>query len=294
MIATITPAGCGGRHRHLAAALLFSTGALASSAALGALCGLAGEWLGGGRAALLAAGVALAAALRETVARRLPLPQLRRQVPERWRRELPLALWPLGYGLGLGAGVVTYQPVATLWVALAAAACLADPLRASLCLTAFGAARAAMATLPGLRAQAAERVLIAGTAAIRRANAVVLVAVAAVLVAAAPARASTLRLGPGSQLDPAASDGALAYTQRDRQGVRVVIAAPHQSPVVLQGASTPSLDGPLVALHQGGAVRVLRWADGSERARVQGAIRPALRNGILAFERRRGGRLQLV
>ena len=74
-------------------------------------------------------------------------------MPERWRRELPLALWPLGYGLGLGAGLLTYQPVATLWVALAAAASLADPLRAALCLTAFGAARAAMATLPGLRAR---------------------------------------------------------------------------------------------------------------------------------------------
>src|SRR5690348_3051848 len=135
MIATISPAGCGGRQRHLAAAVLFTAGALAASATLGALAGLAGLWLGGTRAALLAAAVALLAAVRETVAQRVPLPQLRRQVPERWRRELPLGLWPLGYGLGLGAGLLTYQPVATMWVALAAAARLHDPLRAALCLS---------------------------------------------------------------------------------------------------------------------------------------------------------------
>ena len=123
----------------------------------------------------------------------------------------------------------------------------------------------------------------------RRANAVALVAVAALLVAAAPAPAATLPLGAGSQLDPAASDGALAYTQRDGHGVRVVIDAPRpERRRPRAGASTPSLDGPLVAVHQGNAVRVLRWADGSELARVDGAIRPALRNGILAFERRRG------
>jgi hypothetical protein len=180
--------------------------------------------------------------------------------------------------------------VATLWVALGAAASLADPLRAALCLSAFGAARAFMAILP----EAAERTLIDRTGAMRRANAVVLVAVAALLVAAAPAPAAPLPLGPGSQLDPTASDGALAYTQRDARGVRVVVAAPHQSPVVLDHASAPSLDGPLVAVHQGDDVRVLRWADGRELARVHGAIRPALRNGNLAFERRRGPRLQLV
>src|SRR5690242_19175462 len=190
MIATITPAGCGGRHRHLAAAALFATGAVGAAALLGSLCGLAGARLGGGDAALLAAAVALLAAARETVARHLPLPQLRRQVPERWRRELPLGVWPLAYGAGLGAGVLTYQPVATLWVALAAAAALADPLRAALCLSAFGAARAAMATLPGLRGDAAEQVIVRRTRTMRRVNAAALAAAALVLVAA-PAPAAT-------------------------------------------------------------------------------------------------------
>jgi hypothetical protein len=64
--------------------------------------------------------------------------------------------------------------------------------------------------------------------------------------------------------------------------------------VAIENAQAPSLDGPLVAVRQGQAVRVLRWADGSEVARVDGAMRPALRNGLLAFERRRGRRLQLV
>src|SRR3954447_6623737 len=188
MISTISPAGCGGRHRHLAAAALFATGAVTSAAVLGMLCGLAGLWLGGAQAALLAAVVAVLAALRETVGRRLPLPQVRRQVPERWRRELPLSVWPLAYGAGLGAGVLTFQPVATLWVALAAAASLADPLRAALCLSAFGAARVAMALL----SEPAEPRLVRRAAQMRRVNAVALVAVAALLVAAAPAPAATV------------------------------------------------------------------------------------------------------
>src|SRR5690349_10890415 len=124
MIATITPAGCGGRHRHLAAAALFTFGAIAAAALLGAAAGLAGALVGGRTAAAVAVTVAVLAAVRETALRRLPLPQLRRQVPERWRRELPLAVWPAAYGAGLGGGLLTFQPVATLWVALAAAASL--------------------------------------------------------------------------------------------------------------------------------------------------------------------------
>src|SRR3954451_8370359 len=121
MVATITPAGCGSRRRQLLAASLFSAGALAAAALIGGLAGLAGAALGAARWPLAAALLALLACLREAGALRLPVPQARWQVPERWRRELPLPVWSAGYGAGLGLGLVTYQPVATFWVALAGA-----------------------------------------------------------------------------------------------------------------------------------------------------------------------------
>src|SRR5262249_33794671 len=121
-----------------------------------------------------------------------------------------------------------------------------------------------------------------------------LTAVAALLVAAAPAPATPLPLGPGSQLDPASSAGVLAFTQRDAGGVSVVLAVPHRPRVVIANAWSPSLDGGLVAVQDAAGARVLHWADQRELARVDGALRPALRAGRLAFVRRGGTRLQLV
>src|SRR5690348_10285596 len=124
MIATITPAGCGSRHRQRAALALFAAGATLAAAALGGAAGAAGAVLGRREALLLAVGIAALATLRETGLLRAGVPQRRRQVPERWRSELPLPAWSFGYGAGLGAGVLTHQPVATLWAALAGAAAL--------------------------------------------------------------------------------------------------------------------------------------------------------------------------
>src|SRR4051794_39032065 len=102
MIATITPAGCGSRQRHIAAAAVFTLAAIAAAAALGAAAGLVGAALGGGRQVLVAAAlVAVLAAAREARLVRLPIPQLRRQVPERWRWQRPLPVWAAGYGAGL-------------------------------------------------------------------------------------------------------------------------------------------------------------------------------------------------
>ena len=87
---------------------------------------------------LAAAALALVAAAREAGIVRFPLPQARRQVPERWRFELPLPVWATGYGAGLGAGFFTFQPVSTFWVACAAALALGRPLPAALCFSLYG------------------------------------------------------------------------------------------------------------------------------------------------------------
>src|SRR6187551_518943 len=118
MISTISPAGCGGRHRRNVALAAFALGAIAAAAALGLALGALGGRAGADRLAVaLAVGaLALVAAAREAGLVALPLPQLRRQVPERWRREWPLPLWSAAYGAGLGLGVLTHQAVATFWV----------------------------------------------------------------------------------------------------------------------------------------------------------------------------------
>src|SRR5687767_11972790 len=129
MVETITPAVCGGRQRHRTAVALFAVGAIAAAAALGGVLALLG-------------------ALREAGWIRVPLPQVARQVPERWRRGWPLPAWSLAYGAGLGVGLMTHQVVATFWIAAAGALALGDPLVSALVLVPFGVGRALMVALP--------------------------------------------------------------------------------------------------------------------------------------------------
>src|SRR5919197_1777765 len=143
MVETFTPDVCGSRRRQRLALAYFALGAFAASALVGAGLGALGGLMGGGLA-LAAASLALLAAAREGGLLPLPLPQFRRQVPERWRAELPLPVWSLGYGIGLGIGFLTFQPVATFWVACAAAVALGRPLSAALCFAAFGLGRTLM------------------------------------------------------------------------------------------------------------------------------------------------------
>src|SRR5215211_2846056 len=113
MIETITPAGCGSRNRYRLALASFTLGAVLASALVGALLGLAGGSLEASSAVLVAAVLAAVAATREAGLVRLPLPQMRHQVPEHWHHDLPLPVWSAGYGAGLGVGFATFQPVAT-------------------------------------------------------------------------------------------------------------------------------------------------------------------------------------
>src|SRR5947207_575695 len=124
---TVAPVVHGVR-RWLIAVAAFAAGAVAAGAALGWALGSAAAWAGGGgaHAAWAAAAIVAAYAGREAGIIRLPVPQLRRQVPQRWREVLPLPATSFLYGAGLGVGFVTYVPVATL-AAVVAAIVLADP-----------------------------------------------------------------------------------------------------------------------------------------------------------------------
>ncbi len=292
MIATITPAGCGGRHRHIRALGLFAAGALAASAALGAAAGTLGllvpaPWL------FLAAVVALAAALRDGAARWIPVPQRRAQVPERWRRELPRWLWPALYGSGLGAGVLTHVPLAAFWAALGAAAATRDPLLGAVCLMAFGAGRAVMVAGPTLAGADADR-LLASSRGVRRVAVVVTAACAATLALAATGQAKPLPLGGGSQFDPSISGPVFAYAERAPNGIHVVVDGPQGAHKLFHGSS-PAVDGALLAMQTITGLTLVRWPDGSTVGRVPGHVsQPALDQPYLVFVQRTGARSRLV
>ncbi len=287
MLETFTPAVCGSRQRQILAQAVFAVAALATSAALGLVLGLAGGALGARHAVLAAAALALLAAAREAGLVPLPLPQARRQVPERWRFELPLPLWATGYGAGLGAGLFTYQPVSTFWVACAGALALGRPVPAALCLSLYGAGRAAMVVWPRRRSgdtTAAVERLAERRGTLLRANAVALLA-CGILLAVAPA-AGGATLVVQDAYDPSFSDDVLAFATVDE---RVVVRPLGGGPdVVYPNASQPSLQGEYLAYVDAGGIRVVRWATGEEVGRVDNptASHPALEWPLVAFVRR--------
>ena len=122
MVETIVPVVHGTRTWMLSLAL-FTAGAVATAGLLGLALGAALP-AGGAAVAAAVAVFALLEAAAELGLVRLPLPQMRRQVPERWRERYPQPLTALLYGAGLGFGFATYLPVATLPVVAVGVAAL--------------------------------------------------------------------------------------------------------------------------------------------------------------------------
>jgi hypothetical protein len=290
---------CGSRFRQRLALVLFGLSALVASAALGATLGLVGG-LVGVRAALIGATVVAAlAVVRELGLVRLPLPQSRRQVPERWRHELPLPLWSTGYGAGLGVGFLTFQPVATFWVACAAALALGRPLLAASCFAFYGAGRVFMVVWPRRResdgAVAVER-MIGHASLMARANVVVLL-LAVALLAVAPAAGAAVAvtsIGPG--FDPSADGQTLAQARMSSGTIEVVVRPPAPDPAVpVSPADAPALDGDRLAYVDGQGIKVIDWQTNHLLAQVDGKVSdPALDWPLLAYRLNDGGRERLI
>jgi cytochrome c biogenesis protein CcdA len=267
---TVAPVVHGVR-RWLVAVAAFAAGSIAAGAALGWTLGWASARAGGGgeHGAWAAAAVVAAYAAREAGLLRLPIPQLRRQVPRRWREVLPLPAAAFLYGAGLGVGFVTYVPVATL-AAVAAAIAFADPASGTVALAAFGAGRALVlvAATAGLRDwdTAADRFERAGGwlrergGVLRTANAGALAALAGVLVAtevpAAASGAVRLDLGSAHVADPSPGPGhVLAWDQVAGgvvQGKLRVNGVVHDLP-----GKTPDVDGNRVVVDTGTEFRIV-------------------------------------
>lgn len=290
MVETFTPAGCGGRRRQAAAILLFTIGAIGAAAGLGAVLGAFGGTLPTTWAVGIAVLLALLGALHEAGVVRIPLPDLRRQVPEPWRREKPLAFWSTGYGLILGAGFGTFQPVATFWVVCAGAVAIGRPMVAALCLAPFGLGRALMVAFPGddpLRRLAGVHRLL------RPVNAAVLAAAALLLVPSVLSSAPAPL--PTGQRDPSVSRSVIAYTDAKDGATNVVVLARGAAPVVFPGGRLPSLNGDVLAYADDTGIRVVLWRTGQEVGRVTGRVdKPALSGPRLAYVETVGARKRLL
>jgi hypothetical protein len=144
MVETITPVVHGGsRSRWGISLALHALGAVVAAAVVGSLLAGAGALLGAPWGVPGAVLVAVAAALY--VARELgapvPVPQLRRQVPDWWRTFFPPHVAAFLYGLGLGPGFLTYLGHGTVVVVSVAAFATGRPLLGAAVLAPFGLAR---------------------------------------------------------------------------------------------------------------------------------------------------------
>jgi hypothetical protein len=144
MVDTLAPGGYARRLRtSLAACAAFALGALAGGALTFGALALAGAALGAGGAAATGAATVVAVAAAVADARGLRIaPQIRRQVPESWRRVLPVPLAAAGYGVLLGLGFTTFVLSFAVWALAGASIALGDPALGVAIGLAFGAGRA--------------------------------------------------------------------------------------------------------------------------------------------------------
>jgi hypothetical protein len=144
MVETITPVVHGGRARWTVAVALHVAGAGSTAALFGAALGGLGALFGapfGGAGPAAVAVIGSAYLLGEVARGRLPVPQLRRQVPDWWRTFFPAPIAAFMYGAGLGVGFLTYLAHGTLVVVSALAFSTGRPLAGALIGAPFGIAR---------------------------------------------------------------------------------------------------------------------------------------------------------
>ena len=245
-----------------AACVTFALGAVAggvSTFGLVAAAGVGLHALGAGWIVSIVPVLVVAAAIADL--RGLPLaPQIRRQVPEPWRRTLPLPLAAGLYGLLLGLAFTTFVLAFAVW-ALAAVVLALGMLGTGVAVgVAFGVGRALPVVLvaPFSRSRLGVRVVAtmaerpAILRAFRVADAFALL-VAAVLLVVSTAGAAT-RLGDGT--DPSAAGGLVTWTTvtggvEMREGQSGTTAVPAHA----------SVGGSLIAWRDGDLVHVAHAAD---------------------------------
>ena len=292
MIETIGPVGhAGGRATTLAACLAFTLGALAGGAATFGLLASLGAVVHGaddGAAYVVAAAIALAAAAAE--ARGLPIvPQVRRQLPEHWRRLMPMPLAAALYGVLLGLGFTTFVLTFGVFALAGIAFAVGEPVVGATVGLAFGIGRALpiALTAPVADRPSGARVidLMAGRPSLYRGlrigDGLALVAVAAALVVTVPATASRIESRPAA--DPSVGGDDLAFQRPDRSGVLRRGGAETPLP-----GRDPALGDGRVAIVSGDEIVLLSAVDLTETGRIgaRGADAVAISAGWVAWRER--------
>jgi len=146
MVATISTDVYGGRtKRFWRVWLIHAIAATLAAGAFGSLFGAIGALLGApwgtaGLAIVIAAGFVYA--LRDLIGLKLPLPDLKNQVPEWWRTYFSPEVTSALYGVGLGSAFFTSLRYGTYVVVSAAAIASGDPVVGAVVCAPFGIGRA--------------------------------------------------------------------------------------------------------------------------------------------------------
>jgi hypothetical protein len=275
MVETIGPSGhTGGRRTTFAALATFVPGALiggmvtfASLAALGELI----HGAGGELAYAAAAVIALLAAIAE--ARGLPIvPQVRRQLPEPWRRLMPMPVAAFLYGILLGLGFTTFVLSFGVWALAGISFAVGDPVAGIAIGLAFGAGRAIpiLALAPvcqrpaGIRATELMTQRPSLYRGFRIGDATLLAAAALALVLAVPAGARERAASAAG--DPSVSDDELVFEQLGGGSVLRRNGRERRLP-----GRDPAIGGPFIAVRQGEQIVLLARDGLSERLRTEAA-----------------------
>lgn len=299
MIETIGPTGHpGGTPTTIAASLSFAPFALLGGAITFGAMGLLGSLLGGpgSTSYVVAAALALAAALAE--ARGLPIvPQVRRQLPVRWRSRMPMPLAAAGYGVLLGLGFTTFVLSYGVWALMGVSLALGEPLVGVAVGLCFGLGRAAPIVLlaPLADRPLGERIcesmamrpsLLRG---MRLGDGAAMALVAFTLAGAAAAEAARKEVPKAS--DPSAAGPALAYERNSGAGE---LRGADGEPAPLPG-SDPAVGGPWAAVIDGRRVQVLERSSLEPRGgtAAAGADGVAISRRWLAFRVHQRGRDKL-
>jgi len=296
MIETIGPVGhTGGRPTTIAACVTFTLGALVGGVATFGALGALGALVHGaddGLAYALAAAIAAAAALAEIRGVAI-VPQVRRQLPEHWRRAMPMPVAAGLYGILLGLGFTTFVLTFGVFALAGIVLALGEPAVGIAVGLAFGVGRALPIALlaPIADRPAGIRVteLMAERPGIYRGmrlgDGVALLAAAAALAVAVPASASRTESRPAA--DPATAAKALYYQRPSREAM-----LQRRGPDLAVQGHDPAAGGGRVATILSGEIVLMSAVDLGVIARVQapGADAVAVSSRWLVWRARRNGR----
>ena len=295
-IDTIGPTGhTGGRRITAAACATFLPGAVVGGLiTFGSLA-----WIGqllhgaGGRLAYVAAaGIAVLAAILE--ARGTPIvPQIRRQLPEHWRRVMPMPLAAALYGVLLGLGFTTFVLSFGVWALAGVSLALGDPSIGLLLGAAFGIGRAipivVLAPLSGSATGIRVTELMCEREGVylglRRGDAAALL-IAGVALVVAPGSAGATGTEVPHATDPAATADALLF---QRLGGPAVMS--RGGPEVALPGQHPAIGGRYVATVVGDEIQLLDRNSLAPVARIPapGADAIAVSDAWLAYRAPAGG-----